>query len=332
MQLKNMKPLFILVLLCVSVWGCGDERFSQPMEQVFFAPGEENVEVPEGTLGPVPPEVQELLWGNWETELNQLLDMVEFAETHDLGADYLGIKVKLDDLCLLSEQRDHYTKYISAGGIAIVGDRYVPDNVFYAVEDMVLALTAKHPEIREPLFPQNGRGFYIILFNANVGMASLPEIKTRHSNAAGRGHCRGDSLHGHFYCIANVVVYSDTIFRLNTVVHEFGHALHGSINQLDPNFQGRLEAAYDAAKAAGKWRQKDIHVIDGEVIEIDAGIGYILNNPSEYWAEGILYWCYGGKAGIRFASREEFAEYDPGLYALLSEWLPDDTFGIYAPL
>lgn len=41
----------------------------------------------------------------------------------------------------------------------------------------------------------------------------------------------------------------------NTLIHEFAHAIHlFGLNPIDPTFETRLEAAYDAAIAKGLWQ------------------------------------------------------------------------------
>lgn len=60
--------------------------------------------------------------------------------------------------------------------------------------------------------------------------------------------------------------------------------------------------------------------------EFDVGFGYIMNNPSEYWAEGVKYWYYRDLYEERSATQEAFAKHDPLLYALLSEWFHEGSF------
>ena len=59
----------------------------------------------------------------------------------------------------------YYTKYIDAEGIAIVGSDWVRDEQFYAAREIVLLMTSKRPELREPLSLKTG--FRIILLSAD---------------------------------------------------------------------------------------------------------------------------------------------------------------------
>ena len=56
----KIKMLTILLILCVFVCGCSNERLSQPMEVIFF--GEANKVLPEGELDPPPPHIAGRLW------------------------------------------------------------------------------------------------------------------------------------------------------------------------------------------------------------------------------------------------------------------------------
>ena len=75
--------LFCLLLILLATLGCSDERLAQPMERVFFDGGEGNGVAPQGTLGPPPPEIQELLWGDWDTLLDALITTAELERGED---------------------------------------------------------------------------------------------------------------------------------------------------------------------------------------------------------------------------------------------------------
>ena len=60
----------------------------------------------------------------------------------------------------------------------------------------------------------------------------------------------------------------------NIMVHEFAHAIHGTgLNRVDPTFDKRLRASYEAAKERGLWKNT-----------------YAETNRAEYWAEGVQCW------------------------------------------
>ena len=93
---------------------------------------------------------------------------------------------------------------------------------------------------------------------------------------------------------------------LTTFVHEFGHALHfESLRHLDPTFEQRVKRAYENAMALDLWP-----------------LAVTRGNSTEYWAEGIELWFYEIGAGRQFQTHAAFAEHDPLLGEILSEWFP----------
>ena len=97
-------------------------------------------------------------------------------------------------------------------------------------------------------------------------------------------------------------------------VHEFAHTMHlGVYNEMDDTFNDRVEAAFDAAKSAGLFQNT-----------------YAGSNAVEYFGEGVQDWYNTNlqstpSNGIhnQINTRAELKEYDPGLYGLLAEVLPD---------
>jgi hypothetical protein len=97
-------------------------------------------------------------------------------------------------------------------------------------------------------------------------------------------------------------------------VHEYAHTMHsGAWSVAIPDFNVRLDAAFRAATAAGKYANT-----------------YAGSKLSEYLAEGVQDW-YNTNLESRtpngvhneINTRAELEEYDPTLYALLKEVLPD---------
>ena len=88
-------------------------------------------------------------------------------------------------------------------------------------------------------------------------------------------------------------------------VHEFGHALHAAIRVIDTEFNDKLKKAYTTAMEAGKYKDTKAS-----------------QNYREYWAEGVETWYIKTGLYSDINLYEEIAEYDPLLFALLDEWLP----------
>ena len=93
----------------------------------------------------------------------------------------------------------------------------------------------------------------------------------------------------------------------NILVHEFAHAIHlMGMETLDPTFDTRLKASYDAAMADGKWKGK-----------------YAAENHSEYWAEAVQSWFGTNRENDTLHNhvntRQELIDYDPGVAKLCEE-------------
>ena len=136
----KVRTFLVSIALCLCLFGCGDEG-------VLL-----NDLVPSGPsplrdVGPVPEDIQSIIWGK---DVDTLMVELKAALAGDrnIRADSLIHKI-----CLRREQEAYYTKYISAGGVAIIGNGYIPNNYFYVARDIVLGMTRKRPELREHLSP-----------------------------------------------------------------------------------------------------------------------------------------------------------------------------------
>ena len=88
------------------------------------------------------------------------------------------------------------------------------------------------------------------------------------------------------------------------------------LNTIDPTFNNRLKAAYDAAMAQGLWQGT-----------------YASSDRREYWAEGTMGWFHpkGWGSFSNFGTtRSALKAYDPPLAALLAE-IYGDTQWRYTP-
>ena len=217
---------------------------------------------------------------------------------------------------LLARQKEYYNRYIDAAGIAIVGNAVTSDKHYIEARTIALAMTAKHPELRERLVEN---GFYMILYKVWEGY-KVPELYL-YANLLGNpvvnlGACnKGASLitptiSG--YCFAPVTgggmreiksSYPSEYTYMTTFAHEFGHAIEPEIARLDADFIEKLKLAYDTSMELGTW----------------AGTK-AATHWSEYWAEGIVFWFFDIGAGRSFENREAFAKRDPLLDELLGEW------------
>lgn len=97
----------------------------------------------------------------------------------------------------------------------------------------------------------------------------------------------------------------------NILVHEFAHAIHEmGMSVLDPTFDDRLRAVYNAAMEAGLWEG-----------------AYASTNRMEYWAEGVQSWFDTNRANDNqhnhIDTRAKLKVYDPEFAALIEEVFGD---------
>ena len=318
-----MKRCLLLILFCFSILGCGDEGIESVLDPqaAAFAPAAV------GTIGPVPPEIQKLLWGDEDLLISQLQDVLDDGvftdergrEIHDLHG--VSCNSFIDDLCLIREQKAHYIKYIDAAGIPIMAGTRINDRFLYAGQHIILTMTSKRPEIREHLQPDSrlGKGFHptntplrrfrVMFFDPFVGAAELPEVKTHRGGRIPVSWC-GDQQCVIRVQMSPVTGEEDRLSIQSTFIHEFAHAIHFVMPDLDPTFQGRLEAAYAEAKEKGTFK-----------INLSRGV-------AEFWAEGAEIWfnevavetILDPADGTTW--KDIFLEKHPLLYALLDEWFP----------
>ena len=303
----KLKSFLILILFLCLAWGCGDEG-------VLLEGLAPTAPAALPDVGPVPEDIQEIIWGK---DVDTL--MAELEDATDID-NYL-----IHQICYRRAQDAYYTKYINAGGVAIMGNDYIDDRFFYAARDIVLGMTFKRPELREVLSPSREhrpgatllpgfhdvtkrqtptRKFRMILIHNDMSYTSLPEIQLgaglfKYNVAPGGG---GFGINWGWGYVGGYS-HSEEIYMYSVICHEFAHAIHYAIRLIDPTFDDRLSAAYAAAKASGISTFKNHRALrDGS---------------SEYWAYSATEWFE------RFGSpllHDSFRRRDPLIYALLEEW------------
>lgn len=93
----------------------------------------------------------------------------------------------------------------------------------------------------------------------------------------------------------------------NILIHEFAHSVHlRGMKRVDPAFDGRLKAAYDASMAKGLWAKT-----------------YAAENYAEWFAEGTQSWFNTNREADSIHNhvntRAELKAYDPALAAFCEE-------------
>ncbi|MYB01498.1 hypothetical protein F4X90_17760 [Candidatus Poribacteria bacterium] len=291
----KFRLFFPIILICLCAGGCADEHVSDAI--TILGIELETEPVIQTSLPPI-------VWAALEQHADEMYSRIE----RDYGKETLENFVDIKAM-----QREFYTRYIDADGIAIVANSDVEDKHLIEARNAVLVMTAKHSELRESLRVEHG--FYMVLVDARkVSFSLIPEnqieylIEKTHStqtcttssvtSSVGRG-IRG-------FCFGG---------NMRSFVHEFGHALNSVIVRLKPRvFRRQVAQAYDTAKEKGIWSGN-----------------YIEKNPREYFAEGVNYWFHDIGPGRCFETREAFAEKDPLLAEILSEWFLPVTLSWYPP-
>ena len=310
--------IWILVILCLC--GCRDEYVSY----AFFG-GEADVEAPpEVTVGPVPEDLAILLWGDLDAYIEDLEDVLDdgIIETDEGQVhDSANIMPKYfrDRIAEIRQQRAFYGKYISAGGVVIIGSQFLEDRCFYAARAVVLGMTSKMPKLRERLSPTHEARVNL------TGKLAVPDSEFRmvihdplHTEAIPERHSgQMASIIGSCgleFCHATTAIYEDhngnAALSMNTFIHEFAHAIHYAMNLFDATFEQRLEAAY-----ADVLNNPDSYWM--------GAVGAApLMNWKEYWAWSSVKWFTRFSLPTKFGEQHHarFRENDPMMYALLKEF------------
>lgn len=290
---------YILLIICLilSILGC-DENPLDPTQIISLEPiGEPTVTAP-------PDEVFEIAMGpgradrvrSWKSFYSKWVDE---TFNKNLERKFPGVPIEeLEESDLLTLQKAFYTKYIDAGGIAIVSHEEVEDLLVIKAREAVLTITSKHPELRDRL--QMEYGFYMILVKNWITGWNVPELVNTwlSSSCTVTQNLHAPGVTG--YCTARVKGSNYRSDKLWIFVHELAHVLDIEIERLQPGFLKKVEVAFEAAnrRHGAYW---------------------------EYFAEGLATWFFDIGDDFttqQYRSYEEFAEKDPLLYELLSEWFP----------
>jgi len=219
-----------------------------------------------------------------------------------------------------------YAQTVRANGFPIVASAKVNPYALKEAVFIVDTMLAKRPEVREAMIKSGARvcvmacneyttdlpEFAWLAKNKVPGFDHLPAKDYWDARARGLGGSETDP-----YCSIgeeNLLGYPGNPFDKEYIlIHELAHNIHlrGMVN-VDPTFDRRVKAAYDAAMKAGLWKGK-----------------YASVNHHEYFAVGAAAW-YGHNRFNDFDHnhvhlRSQLVEYDPGLAALCREVFGDAT-------
>ncbi len=217
-----------------------------------------------------------------------------------------------------------YTQRVSASGFPIVASAKVNPYALKEAAYLVDIMLAKRPDVRTAMI-RSGARLCVLAHSeyttdqpefARLSERSLrqfPEISGKdYWDARARG--MGGSERDPFCSCAeeNLLGYPGDPYAAECIlIHELAHNIHlrGMVN-VDPTFDARLKATYDAAMAASLWKGK-----------------YASVNHHEYFAEGVQSWFDNNRENDHdhnhVNTREELIEYDPRLAEICREVFGD---------
>lgn len=202
-----------------------------------------------------------------------------------------------------------YEKYIEVRGFPIVASGRVSDYALFEAAFLVDKLLGDRPDLLKALTEKKVR---LVVMAATERTTDVPEHadltpkdywdrRARGLGATRRRpavSCAEENLLG---------FKGDPYAGENIFIHEFSHAIHQmGLRTVDPTFDDRLKAAYEAALARGLWKGT-----------------YAATNRGEYWAEGVQSWFdtnrHDDRSHNHVDTREELEAYDPDLARLVAE-------------
>ncbi len=226
-----------------------------------------------------------------------------------------------------------YTQRVKAGGFPIVASAQVNPYALKEAAYLVDLMLARRPDVRAAMV-RSGARLCILAWNeftcdqpewrwlAKDPIPGFPGISARDfrdARARGMGGSETDP-----FCSCgeeNLLGYpGDPYSTENILIHELAHNIHlrGMAN-VDPGFDARVKAAYDAAMKAGLWKGK-----------------YASVNHHEYFAEGVQSWFDDNRENDHdhnhVNTRAELLEYDSGLAALCREVFGDTVLKYTKPV
>jgi hypothetical protein len=207
-----------------------------------------------------------------------------------------------------------YEKYVSAGGIPIIGSRRTDDAALCEAAFLIDHMLQGRDDVRKALIENHVR-VTVMAYDEFTTMvpehSDLRPAKYWDKRARGLGatperpatSCGEENL---------LEFPGDPYYSENILIHEFSHTIHQmGLSSVDPSFDKRLQQTYEAALADGLWKDT-----------------YAATNSAEYWAEGVQSWFNCNRQDDsqhnHVNTREELQQYDPRLAKLMEEVFKSD--------
>lgn len=220
-----------------------------------------------------------------------------------------------------------YKKYLSAGGIPIVGSAKVPDTAFAQAYYVIANMLRNKPCIRKAIVQS---GIRIGIIAESEVTTDMPEYSDFYKvwpnidwNKRGRGF--GATLVRPLTtgAVENLLQKrSDRWFGENILLHEFAHSFFEfGILSLEngPQHRATLKKLYNGAIQAGLWDKT-----------------YAKTNENEYWAETVQSFFNNNLSadppnGVHnnINTREKLKKYDPKMAAFLTQFFDPAPWSAY---
>jgi len=209
-----------------------------------------------------------------------------------------------------------YGKCVMVGGFPVVSSEKVTDAALSEAAVLVKSMLSGREDILAAMAKNKVRLAVMATSERTTDLpehADLtpPEYWNRRARGLGASHERPAVSCGE----ENVLCLPGDPYSTESImVHEFAHAIHEmGLKTIDPTFDTRLKAAYDAALEAGKWKNC-----------------YAAENHHEYWAEAVQSWFGTNRENDAIHNhvntRDELRAYDPALAALCEEVFPNNRW------
>lgn len=202
-----------------------------------------------------------------------------------------------------------YTKSVTFKGLPILGSDNVEDAAFRRIVATFEKMLAKAPADLMPSLVRRGSHYSIIAFEE--GQTDLPEYADLRNDPNMDWNKRARGLGGRTTSGGeeNILEYPEDRYNGESIfIHEFAHTLASEgFSRIDPKFNKELKEAFDAAIAAGLWKNT-----------------YAATNTHEYWAEGVQSYFDCNRCSIpangihnEICNRATLKAYDPALFKLV---------------
>lgn len=211
-----------------------------------------------------------------------------------------SIKAVPDEL----EVDPFYSKYVDAGGIAIVSSERVADAALLRVAELIDKMLADRADVRKAMVEAQVR---FIIIGADEETTDIPEYSHMRPKKYWNWRARGFGGRVVSCGEENVLCYPvDRYDDESIMIHEFAHTMHGyGFKRADEGFEPRLKRLYEKAIAKGLWKGT-----------------YAASNFSEYWAEGVQSYYDANRQNNynhnHVDTRRELRQYDPDLYEFIA--------------